>query len=418
MSLSMLGKALLPYELRLQAQERLRRLLGVREVEQPTYDKYIKGPIERFDRRKNAYMALMPDNPFGEEFRKTFKAYTGYDNWSIPLPYSELETEDRVGLSLAAAGRRLCFEYNPKPLKVTPLEGRVDVTDKGGMTRLIKKVSLFLGAEMVRIAKVDQRWVYKDVDIPHPYAIMIVVAHGRSLNNTAPSYFSSVATDNAYARLKFITTQLTDFICGLGYDAAYREALGHNPEMLLVPMAIDAGVGEFARNGRVLSPEFGINMRLAAVTTDLPLNVDNPISFGVHKFCMACENCALYCPFGAIPFGPPTDKPPTLHNNPGYRKWYINAERCLLFWAANKKKWLSCGGRCISVCPWNKELNAFHNTLRWIAIHSPGSVKKMLVWTDRKLYQRSKSIVKEGSIIEVYSHNGRVLGSLQGKRIQ
>jgi epoxyqueuosine reductase len=393
MKMKLLEQALLPYELRLQAQESLRKSLGVKEVERPTYERYITGPIERFDRRKNAFLTLTPDNPFGEEFRKRFKARTGSENWTTPLPYSELEPEDRIGMSLAEAARRPCFEYHPEPFPVTPPEGRVEVTDEAWMSRLIKKVSLFLGADMVRITKVDQRWVYQDIEIPHRYAIMIVVSHVRSLNDTAPSHFSWASAADTYARLKFITTRLTDFICGLGYDAMYRETLGHNPEMLIVPMAIDAGVGEFARNGRVLSPEYGTNMRIKAVTTDLPLEVDKPISFGAHEFCMACENCAIYCPPQAIQYGPPQDPPPGPHYNPGYRKWYTDAQKCLLFWAANKKKWTSCGGRCIAVCPWNKEINPLHNAVRWTAIHAPKVAKKMLAWTDRKLYRRKRSIV-------------------------
>lgn len=391
----MLEEALLPYELKLQAQEILREHLGVKEVDRPTYERYITGPIERFDRRKNAFMTLMPDNPFGEDFRKRFKVRTGHDNWTVPPPYSELDPEDRIGLSLAKAARRPCFEYHPEPFAVTPPEGRVEVTNPAWMARLIKKVGLFLGAEMVRITEVDQRWVYKEIEIPHKYAIVVVVPHVRSLIDTAPSYLSWLSSADAYARLKFITTQLADFICGLGYDAMYRETLGHNPDMIIVPMSIDAGVGEFARNGRVLSPEFGTNMRIKAVTTDLPLKVDKPISFGTHEFCMACENCAVYCPPRAIPFGPPTDEPITLHNNPGYRKWYINAEKCLLFWAVNKKKWISCGGRCIAVCPWNKEMSPLHNMVRWLAVHSPQAVKKMLVWMDRKIYHRKRRIVRD-----------------------
>lgn len=391
MSLSKLEEALLPYEKKLRSQERRRRLLGVREVERPTYEKYIIGPIERFDRRKNAFMTLMPDNLFGEEFREQFKTRTGYDSLA-PLPYSELETEDRIGQSLASAARRLCREYHPETLPVTPPEGQVKVTDKAWMTRLIKKVALLFGAEMVRIAEVDERWVYQDIDISHKYAIVVVVPHVRSLINTAPSYFSGLSASDAYSRLKFIATQLTDFICGLGYDAAYRETLGNNPEMQLVPMAMDAGVGEFARNGRVLSPEFGINMRLKPVTTDLPLEVDKPISFGVHEFCMACENCAAYCPANAIPFGPPTESTLSISNNPGFRKWYVDAERCLTFWGVNKKKWTSCGGRCIAVCPWNKPLASFHNVVRWTAIHSPVAVKKMLVRGDKVVYRRRKSL--------------------------
>jgi reductive dehalogenase len=256
-------------------------------------------------------------------------------------------------------------------------------------------VALLFGAELVRITRVDPRWVYQGIEIPHPYAIVIAVSHIPSLNRTAPSHFSWMSATDTYSRLKFITTQVSDFIRSLGYDAAYRETLGWNPEMLMVPMAIDAGVGEFARNGRVLSPEFGINMRLKPVTTDLPLEVDPPISFGVHEFCMVCENCAIYCPAQAIPSGPPTDKPFSIHNNPGFRKWYIKADQCLIFWAANKKKWLSCGGRCISVCPWNKPLNFLHNLVRWTAIHSPSAIKKTLVWGDQVFYGRRKSIRKQ-----------------------
>jgi reductive dehalogenase len=391
MVFSKLEEALLPYEEKLKAQERWRRLLGVREVERPTYEKDIIGPIERFDRRKTAFATLMPDNPFGEEFRKQFKARTGSDSRG-PLPYTELEPEDRIGQSLTSAARRLCWEYHPETLPLTPAEGRVEVTDKAWMTRLIKKAALFFGAEMVRITKVDQRWVYQDVDIPHKYAIIAVVSHDRDLINTAPSHLSGLAVADTYSRLKFITTQLADFICGLGYDAAYRETLGDKTEMLLVPMAIDAGIGELARTGRVLSPEFGINMRLKAVTTDLPLEADKPISFGVHEFCMACESCAAYCPANAVPFGPPTEAPLGIYNNSGVRKWYVNAERCLTFWAINKRKWTSCGGRCISVCPWNKPLAPSHDIVRWAAIHSPTVVKKMLVWGDKVFYRRKKSL--------------------------
>lgn len=393
---SSIEKAFLPYEKRLRAQERLRRLLGVKEVDRPTYEQYITGPISRFDRRKNAFAVLKPENPFGEGYRKKFKARTGHDDWEDPLPYSDLAPEDRIAQSLGEATWRLCRHYLPSPLPITPPEGQIEVDDKAWMSRLIKWAALMFGAEMVRITELDQRWIYQDVHIPHKYAIVVVVHHVRSLNRLAPSHFSSPSTGDAYSRLKFITTQLTDFIRGLGYDAAYRETLGLNPELLMVPVAIDAGVGEFARNGRVLSPEFGINMRLKAVTTDLPLTVDRPISFGTHEFCMACESCATYCPANAIPHGPPKGEPPSpIFNNPGFRKWYIRADRCLTFWGMNKKKWLTCGGRCMAVCPWNKPLVFYHHLVRWAAIHSPGPLKKFLVWADKVVYHRRKSIKRK-----------------------
>jgi reductive dehalogenase len=262
------------------------------------------------------------------------------------------------------------------------------------MSRLIKKVGLMFGADIVRITKLDQRWQYQDVDIPHKYAIVTVVQHKPSLINLAPSYFSWASSTDVYSRLKLITTQLTDFIRGLGYDAMYRETRGGGePELNMVPIALDAGVGEFCRTGRVLSPEFGNNMRLKAVTTDLPLQPDKPVSFGTHDFCMACESCAKFCPSGAIPKGEPSEKIPNpVHNNPGFCKWWIDAEKCIIFWGMNKRKWPSCGGRCIAVCPWNKPMNWFHNSVRWLAIHAPHSVKKFLVWGDEVAYRRKKKI--------------------------
>ena len=388
MDLKQLEQALQPYEEELRAQEKRRRFLGVREVDRPTYEKYIIGPIERYDRHRNAFVTLFPNNPYGEEIRRQFKERTGYDNRDS-LPYSELEPTDRIGQSISTASWRLCREHHPDMLPVTPPEGQVEVTDKAWMSRLVKKVGLMFGAEMVRITRVDPRWVYTDFEISHKYAIVAVVHHARHLNDLAPSHAADVATGRTYSGLKFITTQLADFIRGLGHDAAYREVVGPHADMLMVPTGIDAGVGEFARNGRILSPEFGINMRLEAVTTDLPLEVDKPISFGVHEFCLACEECAVYCPPRAIPFGPPTDTPVNICNNAGFRKWYVDAPRCLAFWASNKQKWNSCG-RCITVCPWNKPLVPFHNIVRWIAVHSPAMVKKTLVSADKQFSGRTK----------------------------
>jgi reductive dehalogenase len=385
-----LEKALEPFEGRLRAQERLRRRLGVKDVDRPTYGRYITGPIDRFDSQRNAFATLRPDNPYGAEFREAHLRRRRVATFSQMLPYSQVEVEERPAQALTEAVWRLCRHYHPEPLPQTPAEGRFafdgpDAAER--MARLIKKVGMFLGADMVKIARVDQRWVYADREVSHEYAIVCVVAHHSHMTRTAPSHVAGVAVADTYTRLKFMTTQLTDFIRQLGYDAMYRETLGKDPDLLMVPVAIDAGVGEFARTGRVLSPEFGINMRLKAVTTDLPLAVDKPISFGTHDFCMACENCAKHCPPRAVPFGEPAEVPEdAVFHNPGFRKWYIRADRCLLFWSANRQKWLTCGGRCIAACPWNQPRNGFHNLVRFLAIHSPASVKKALVWADDKLY--------------------------------
>jgi len=389
-----LEKALRPYEKKLKRQERFRRRLGVKEVAAPTYTRYITGPIERFDKERMAFLCMRPENPHGEELRRKFRAQTGYDHYLTPLPYEELEPEERVGRALSDAGYRACTAYNPAPFGVTPPQGRLELPDRAQAARLVKKAALLFGADLVRITALDPRWVYAGIDISHPYAVVVAVQHKPSLIDLAPSYFAWASSADAYSRLKLITTQLTDFIRGLGYDAMYRETRGGGePELNMVPLALDAGIGEFCRTGRVLSPEFGNNMRLKAVTTDMPLEPDRPISFHVHEFCMACESCAEFCPAGAIPKGSPgEDFSDPIYHNPGFCKWWINAEKCIIFWGMNKKKWPSCGGRCIAVCPWNKPMNLFHNFVRRLAIRSSDRVRKLLVHGDRIVYRRKRSI--------------------------
>ena len=195
-----------------------------------------------------------------------------------------------------------CAEYEPKPFPVTPPAGRLEFDDRAWMSRLIKKVGLMFGADIVRITELDQRWVYKEVDIAHRYAIVFAVHHKPSLLEPGPLLFLMGLHRRNLQQAQTDHHADDRFHQGLGYDAMYRETRGGgNPELNMVPIALDAGIGEFCRTGRVLSPEYGNNMRLKAVTTDLPLQPDKPISFGLHDFCMACESCAKYCPAGAVP---------------------------------------------------------------------------------------------------------------------
>jgi len=76
-----------------------------------------------------------------------------------------MDPEDRFGRALADAGYRACCEYDPEPFPVTSDAGRVKTNDKAWLSRLIKKVGLLFGAERIHITKLDQRWIYKDVDI-------------------------------------------------------------------------------------------------------------------------------------------------------------------------------------------------------------------------------------------------------------
>ena len=162
----------------------------------------------------------------------------------------------------------------------------------------------------------------------------------------SPSAIESAATGLGYSHMAEVSYSLSTFILQLGYKAF---ALG-NDVALSVPYAIAAGLGELGRHGLLITPEFGPRVRLAKVFTELELKPDKPKTFGVWEFCKSCKRCAETCPPEAIPFGEPTLEGPTVSNNPGVLKWYIDPEKCIQFWRQNGS---DCSN-CIASCPYNK----------------------------------------------------------------
>lgn len=102
-----------------------------------------------------------------------------------------------------------------------------------------------------------------------------------------------------YAKGAHIATQVAAFIANLGYSARANH-LRHY-DALLVPLAVDAGLGELSRMGYLITEEYGPRIRLGAVTTDMPLITDKPVDIGVEDFCSICKKCAVCCPSKSIP---------------------------------------------------------------------------------------------------------------------
>jgi len=143
-----------------------------------------------------------------------------------------------------------------------------------------------------------------------------------------------------YARGAFIATQLAGFIANLGYSATANHLLHYDSP--LVPLAVDAGLGELGRLGYLMTKEFGPRIRLGAVTTNLPLIPDKPVDIGVEDFCKICKKCAVCCPSDSIPAA----KNQTVVN--GLLRWKLNAETCYEYWG---KVGTDCNV-CMRVCPW------------------------------------------------------------------
>jgi epoxyqueuosine reductase QueG len=100
-------------------------------------------------------------------------------------------------------------------------------------------------------------------------------------------------------------------------------------------------MGEVGRLGLLMTKKFDPRVRLACVTTDLPLIPDDPVDIGVEDFCRVCKRC-VHCPSKSIPFDAPREVNGTL-------KWKLNAETCFEYWAKNGPD--CC--LCMRVCPWS-----------------------------------------------------------------
>ena len=256
-------------------------------------------------------------------------------------------------------------------------------------SELIKKISYSFGASLVGIAKVKKEWVYQgslrgvgreDYEVPShwKYAIVIAVPHEWDSMYANPTYGTSY---DAYSRLRFIAGKMEAFIRELGYSSR-----SHVPptsyDLVMPPLAIDAGLGEQGRNGILVSPELGANTRLAAITTDIPLEADRPIDIGVSRFCEKCKICADECTSGAIAF---TDKAETVVR--GYRRWKIDQNKCFTIWNSVATSHARGCRVCLSVCPYSRKNNWVHDFAREADPRDPtGLVASGLLAMQKKFF--------------------------------
>ena len=257
-------------------------------------------------------------------------------------------------------------------------------TDPADMTSKIKEMVLQLGGDEVGIATLNAMHVYSHVGRgpeqwgapvvnDHRFAIAFTLEMSYENVEAAPGMGIVEESARQYLRGAKISISVAEHIRALGYPARAHIA-GSNYQVLMVPVAHDAGLGELGRLGYLISPLFGPRIRLGAVTTDLPLVPDSPISFGVQDFCAKCRKCATNCPPGAIPKG---EKAPRR----GVDKWSLNAEQCLYYW---RTIGTDCG-LCMKVCPYSHPPTLVHNLVR-AGIKRSAFARTVSVWGDDLLY--------------------------------
>ena len=192
--------------------------------------------------------------------------------------------------------------------------------------------------------------------------------------NTEHGMVPEAAVAMGYSRMATTAGTLSTFIRNLGYKAI---PMG-NDTSLSVPFAIHAGLGELSRAGWLITPKYGPRVRIAKVTTDLPLITDQPITFGVTEFCEICGKCAENCPSGAICAGERSFEVPEVTGNPGVYKWAMNGAKCQQYWS---DMGTSCSV-CLTSCPFNKPEGWLHEATRILIGAKSGTIDSILLKLD------------------------------------
>ena len=149
-----------------------------------------------------------------------------------------------------------------------------------------------------------------------------------------------VPATRQYARGTRVAKSLANWFRARGQDAfPYGGPMAGS--FVLIPAAIEAGLGELGKHGSMIHRKFGSNFRLACVLTNAPLEPDSRADFGADDFCLNCRVCADACPPQAIAHEKTLVR--------GERRWYVDFDKCLPYF--NEAS--SCA-ICIAVCPFSR----------------------------------------------------------------
>ncbi|NOR88100.1 MAG: 4Fe-4S dicluster domain-containing protein [Bacteroidales bacterium] len=255
--------------------------------------------------------------------------------------------------------------------------------DASQMSEFIQKWAKKLGAVSLGITAMQDYHYYshrgrsedygKKVEPKHQYGIAFTVEMNEDFLATGPAGPAMMESANQYVNSGVIAIQIAHFIRGMGFEA--RAHIDGSYELIAPLLARDAGLGELGRMGLLMTPKLGPRVRIAVVTTDVPLLITpRKPDYSVHDFCNICKKCANICPSQAIQKTP-------IALMEGVQRWKIDHEKCFGYWCTVGT---DCG-RCMSVCPYAHKNNWFHNFIRW-GIRNNWLFRRLAVYGDDLFY--------------------------------
>ncbi|NNK47666.1 MAG: 4Fe-4S dicluster domain-containing protein [Gemmatimonadetes bacterium] len=266
-----------------------------------------------------------------------------------------------------------------------PVAAEREISDPAAISEFIRGWTRKLGAVDVGITKLRDYHKYttvgrgeqygQPVRLDHKYAIALTVEMSKEMIDRAPQGPTVMESAQQYMDSGAIAVQVAQFVRNLGYPA--RAHIDGNYRVVCPLVARDAGLGEIGRMGLLMTPKLGPRVRIAVVTTDLPLvsDVREP-EHSVLDFCTICEKCADVCPSQSIARGPRSEID-------GALRWQIDSESCFTYWS---KIGTDCA-RCMSACPYSHPDSPMHNAVRFM-IRNSGLARRAALAADDYLYGR------------------------------
>ena len=215
---------------------------------------------------------------------------------------------------------------------------QIPVVDPASMSVKIKQAAMRFGAGAVGITRIGEHALFENYTTRFEYAVVVLMPMALEEISRIGSIRAGVETMRVYIEISKTVIALAAFIRQMGWPA---RAYGESADILHIPLAIDAGLGQLGKHGSLICRQFGSNLRIATVLTNLPMQIDSPVDIAVDDLCLGCKRCTIDCPPGAI-----ADHKQWVR---GVEKWYVDFDKCVPYFTHA----MGCG-ICIEVCPWSK----------------------------------------------------------------
>jgi epoxyqueuosine reductase len=242
------------------------------------------------------------------------------------------------------------------PRKLAPPAATRPAGEPHEWSERLRAFALANEADDVGIVRLDPAWIFEGYDVPtHPHVVLfaVVMNHANLLQApaTADKPMGAYEVAVQYNRGARVAANVAQWIRAQGYEATPHQGPWAGA-LSMVPAAIAAGFGELGKHGSIIHRTFGSSFRLAAVTTDMPLEPDVPDVFGADDFCASCQICTDACPPDAIFRAKQTVR--------GETKWFVDFDKCIPYF----NETFGCG-ICIAVCPWSTPGRAPRLAAKW-----------------------------------------------------